>query len=157
MRAPSPNDSLEPASSIKAYPKCAYTMHQKIHITEQGYINWVARLRKDHERISRRLRRQGYGSGVSFKKMYIFLNDNKHDVTSPLYVAGQERVGEIVGMHCRHGQPLIMVGNECDLNSGSCHSGVSYMFDVLLRKTDEHGRKICYIATKFSYYDLEAI
>lgn len=150
-RAPTPNDSIDPPSTIKKYPKSKFSMYQKVHITNKGYEEWVNRLRKEHEKVLRGMRKDGY-KGVSFKYFYL---DNKHDVTSPISIANPERVAEIIGMHCTYGLPLTMVSNECYLNQGSCHSGITYSYDILIRKT-ENGRNICFIATNFSNSDLES-
>jgi hypothetical protein len=144
-RASSPNDSLYHSPTTTKYPDSKYKMYQKVHITDNGYDSWVNRLKKNHEKVLRRMRKKG-SKGVSFKHFYL---NNEHDVSSPLYIANPERVGEIVGMHCVHGQVLTMVSNECYLNRGSCHSGVTYAYDILIRKTDKEGRAICYIATNF--------
>src|SRR4030042_549516 len=153
MTSPSPNDSLDPVKKEKQYPKCAFKMYQRVHVTDWGYTNMVKRMRTAHKKITNRMKRKGF-SAVSFDFLYI---QNKHDTTSPLAIIEPDRIGEVIGMHCRHGHPLIMVCNENYLNEGHCHSGVEYTYDILFRKTDDKGRKVCFIIQGFFDNELASI
>lgn len=148
MRATSPLDSIEYKGTPVALPQPEYAVGtvldlRRLSADDYGYYaKCVLReILRDTQKIVYRLKLEGYMRGMVGKKM---LPGNKEQIRLKLFVIKNAHTVEIAGMSPNGMHVVGTVGNECYLQNGQCHSGLSYRYHLLFR-CEHEGRQVVYV------------
>lgn len=148
MRATSPLDCLEYKGSPVSLPQPKYAVGTVLDLRKLSaddyryYAKCVLReILKDTQKIVYKLKREGYMKGMVGKKM---LPGNKEQIRLKLFVLKNAHTIEIAGASPRGMHVVGTVGNECYLQNGQCHSGVSYDYHLLFR-CEHEGNQVVYV------------
>jgi hypothetical protein len=148
MRATSPQDPLQFMGDIVELPEPPYAIGTRIDIKKlapsdrQYYGRTILRsiLRKTRA-ILDQLQAEGYLNDMVGKKM---LPGNKAQLREMLDVLMHPDAVELAGMSPQGMHVTGNVANQCYLQYGPGHSGVSYCYYLLFRKL-VNGNKVVYI------------